>query len=353
MSTISINGQRVVSGSIAIPMHGPWVADVVLSLAEPLTPAASIVIGNLTLVGTVYRMASFAGSKSARVVGGAGGWRKPLPARGYSHDAGVLASTVMTDAARESGETIVVDQDRQLGTSWARDAGKAEGTLKLITGGIWWIDPAGVTQTRARDASLISTPFTAIAWSGGKGQFEIATEFYSDWQPGRTFNAPTIGSVQTVSSVRFDATNNGKLRLIVLSAASESDRATASIRNLIRSELASMLYCAPWEYTIAAGTSSKADLVSSDPRMPDLTNVPYAPGLLGEKVTPAPGSLCTVAFINADPARARIVGIEGTPLLSEINATLIRLAGGVRPTAAMGDLAGPFPIVATGIKVLV
>lgn len=314
MSTITLNGQIVVSGSILIPPVGAWVADVVMAATGDVSSPCTLVVGDLTLIGTVYRSASFAGSKSARIIGGAGGWRKTIPKRGYSHDAGVLASTVLIDAARESGETIVVDSDRQLGSSWAREDGaKAERTLHLVTGGQWWIDPAGVTQTKARDTSLITTPFTAVAWSGGKGSFEIASEFISDWQPGRTFTAPNITGTQAVSTVRVEATNEGKLRLLVLSTSSELDRATASLRYLIRSELAAVRYSAVWDYSVApslglVGIVTTVDLTSSDPSMPDLTNVPLAPGLV--ESAPLAGTKCRVRFVNADPARPEIVSMS-------------------------------------------
>lgn len=314
MSTMMLNGQRVVSGSVSIPMYGTWVADVVLANPDDIATSCVLTIGDLELHGTVFRMASFSGSRSARIVGGAGGWRNVLPERGYSQLGGILASLVLQDAAREAGESIVIDSDHIIGPLWAREGGKkAEATLRLITGGQWWIDPAGVTQTGVRNASIIGSTFTAVAWSGGKGQFEIATEVYADWMPGRTFNASTIGTVQTISMVRYEATNEGKIRLIILSTASQTDRALGQIRELIRSELTEMHYCAEWEYAVAPrlpidpGISSKLDLMSTDTRMPDLTSVPLAAGLV--QSTPAAGTRCRVRFVNADPGRPEVISL--------------------------------------------
>ncbi len=372
MSTMTLNGLTVVSGSVTIPLVGAWVADVVLPTPEDITDTVVLTVGDLELHGTVFRTSNaFAGSKSARIVGGAGGWRKVLPRKGYSQIVGLMASLVLQDAARECGETIVVDADRQLGGSWARETGKAERTLRLILGGEWWIDPAGVTQTKVRDSSLIGSVFTVAAWSGGKGHFEIATESYADWQPGRTFNASTINMVQTISMVRFETANDGKLRLIVLSEASERDRMLAEIRSLVRSELGPMTYCAQWDYSVAPRApvdpiiSSRLNLTSSDPRMPDLTNVPLAPGLV--QSPPLAGTSCRVHFVNADPGRPEVVWIGGVTehvmtteacalLIYNTLATLMVAAGGgpllavtLQPllgaaiTAALGAQAVPAP----------
>jgi hypothetical protein len=88
--------------------------------------------------------------------------------------------------------------------------------------------------------------------------------------------------------------------------------------------------------------------------MPPLTKVPMTPGLLGESVTPTPGSKCRIQFVNADPTRPECTAIIGTPVLSAIDAsTFVKLGAGAVPAAKGGDFAGPFPIVPTQVKVLI
>src|SRR5450432_3624044 len=98
----NLNGARIGDATITIPYYGPWVADVTMSLDAPLPSAGAacvITIGNLSLVGTVIRQAQFAGSTEARIVGGAGGWRKQVPGQHYQSPGALTLSTVVTDAA--------------------------------------------------------------------------------------------------------------------------------------------------------------------------------------------------------------------------------------------------------------
>jgi hypothetical protein len=355
MSTIALNGSTVISGSVTIPYYGAWVADVIMasSSAVPTTPmGCSLAIGDLTLVGTAVRTASFSGSRSARIVGGAGGWRKALPAKGYSHPGGLRLSAVLNDVARESGESVAIASalDREIGTSYARESAKAERTIHLLTNGSWWVDPSGKTQITTRDGSAVVSPFTVAGWSGGKGKFDIASEAIATWLPGRTFTAPTVSGTQTVSAVTITAENEGKLRLSVLSTSVDTERLRTTLRALIRQEIAALTYMGVWEYTIVACTSATVDATPSSSLMPPLTGVPMQAGLLGEVVLPTVGSKCRVWFVNGDPTRPECVGIVGSPVLS-------KLSGGLLGAARITDpvQAGPFAGVITrgSTKVLV
>lgn len=353
MSTITLNGERVVSGTITIPFYGTWVADVVLATPADIPDAVTLVAGDLTLKGTVVRQATFAASRSARIVGGAAGWRKTLHARGYSHLAGVKLSSVLGDAARESGETIVVQTDRLVGTHYARDEGKAERVLEIELDGKWWIDPSGITRTDARDASLITSPFTVVAWSGGKGQFEIASEAIATWQPGRLFQSATVQSPQTVSSLTIEADNDGKVRLHVLSTDAEKDRLREGLRALIRSELASLSYVGTYDYTVAppdlTGLVSTIDATPSDSRMPALTNVPLVG--TGAVAAPAAGTTCRIRFVNGDPTRPECIALGATTehlMTTEATALLI-----YNVLVALMTAAGGGPLLAAVLQPLI
>lgn len=315
MSTLSVNGKRAVTATVTLPMFGAWSADIVMADGEILDGAATLVIGDLTLKGTVVRQGSFAGSLSTRIVAGADGWRKELPSKGYSHVVGVKLSTVLGDVASESGESISVASDRSVGTFYTRDKGKARDVLSLLIGETWWIDNDGVTQTGARASTPIVTPFTVSKWDGAHGQFEIATEAISNWTPGRTFATSTVPLPQTISSVTIESDNNGKLRLHVLSTdATETERLRSSLRSLIRAELATLLYAGVWEYSVAPslglGLVKTIDCTPTDSRMPALTNVPLVG--LGDVAAPVAGTSCRIRFVNCDPARPECVALGST-----------------------------------------
>lgn len=357
MSSLLVSKLPASDMSITIPRRGCWVADVVLSgpgLAPTAAFGAAIVFGDLALTGTVVRQGTYAGANRARIVGGAGGWRKSVPAVGYSNTIGVLKSHILGDAARDCGEKITLASDGFLGTSWARKAGAAERTLRWITKGDWWIDAAGTTRTGPRPSTKITSAFTATERKGGIGQFEIASEAFSDWMPGRTFSSPLVPDAQVVNAVSIKASAGGAARLTVLVGPTDEERVLDDLRAVVDSQIGTLAYAGLWSYTIAEGTPDSADIT---PRpgspMPQLTGCRYLPGLVGEGVTPAPGSTCYVQFVDQDPGQPRITAIEGAPLLYEQKALVSKIGAGARPAAAMGDLAGPFPIVATAVRTLI
>lgn len=209
-------GSRIVSGSILIPLYGTWVADIHFAdeTAIPSTPSA-LTAGDLALVGTSVRSAGFAGARSARVVGGSGGWRHDVQARAYGF--GPTASMVLSDAATEVGERVVVAADRSLGSQWTREPGPASRVLLMLAGSLWWMDSAGTTQVGTlRSPALITSPFVVMSRSGASGHVQIGTDTLADWMPGRTFIAPTIATPLTVRMVRHHFDRDGVARTEVL-----------------------------------------------------------------------------------------------------------------------------------------
>lgn len=355
---MEVSGLRATGAALTRPRYGAWVADVTLAGATLLPTAkfgAALRFGALQLTGTVHRQAAFGGAVRARIIGGAGGWRASLPEKGYSHKFGVLVSTVLKDAAEAVGERVSVGFDPVLGTHWARRPGRAAHTLRKLSAGQWYVDDAGTTQVRARAAARITSPFTATQRQGDRGRFEIATEALADWVPGRTFSSPIVPEAQEIDLVvlRVDE-GDGAARVSVLTGPSERDRLLGDVREIIRQETFDASYAGVWKYTLVTGTSESASLLpKSQGRVPPLDDVPYMPSLLGEKVTPAPGSTCYVVFVDHDPAQPMIVAIAGAPLVYEQTAAISKIGDGLLPAARMFDLAGPFPVIATAVRTLI
>lgn len=312
--SITINGQRVTKASVTIPMYGAWTADVDIEGASTMGSVVTLVMQGLSLVGTVTRQSVFAGTRKLRIVAGGGGWRKTIPPRGYSGPLGVKLSSVLSDAASDSGETVSVGSDTTLGAFYTRDRGKASKVLRLLVGGVWYIDNAGVTQVKDRATSAIASPFQVISWDGGRGSFQISTETYEDWVPGRTFSTNTVSEAQTISSVTFDADNEGKVRLQVLTADAYRERLLADFRAIVRDELASLNFLGVYEYVIAANPISPGifytvDASPVDSRMPSLTRVPLATEL-GKVCPPALGTKCRIRFVNGNPSRPEVISFD-------------------------------------------
>ncbi len=199
-----LNGVRIVSGRITIPFVGLWHADVRLDTTTTLPDAANgctLKIAGLTLVGTKFRAADYQGSLRSRIVGGAGGWSNPLPGKFYKHDPGVRVSLVLTDAARELGERVVIDTDRVLGPRWYR-IGVTRGSrlIRQVVGDGWYVSPDGVTRIGLRTGKAITSDYDVLNADGALGHFIVATDLPADFAPARIFSTPTLGP-RTISCV--------------------------------------------------------------------------------------------------------------------------------------------------------
>lgn len=348
----SVSGQRIVSGMLSWPLYGAWTADVVLATdTAPVPSPCTVTIGNLTLSGTPYRQTTFAGRTEARIVGGAGGWSKPVQKRGYNNPAvGVLRSQVIADAALEVGETAVTSVDATLGDQYLRYADKASRVLVRESGGQWWIDPLGVTHVGPRTTATILSPFTIESFDGASGTLRIATEDPASWQPGNTFSSATVPAPQTIASVRHELRANGVARLEVMISAGGNDRWIEDIRQIIRQELAnSLVYARVWEYVVVSSDGTNVDLFPVDPSapIPPLKGIPIRTGIAGGSCTPAPGTHLAVGFLDANAGKPRVFGVfDGTlPTQEAIDATALLKLG---PSVAVVQIAGgATPIVPT------
>lgn len=324
----NLDGERVITADVFVPYSGIWVADVTLALSSPLAHDVVLQLEGLSLIGHVARAASFAGARSARIQGGRGGWGKSVPARSYRSSSGVSLSHVLQDAAIEVGEAVELAVDRTIGTAFVREAGPASNVLRQLVGDGWWMAPDGVTHVGPRATGPITSPFTVISWSGGKGRFDIATETLEDWVPGRTFVSPTVTTPQTIRSVCHRVDNEGVGRVEVMTSDNR-------FGDLVRASLPFLRYLGRHLYLVqgVSGTSS-VDARPVDPLagLPDIVGAPLLPGLLGEQVTPEVGSRCLVEFISADPTRPIVTG--GDP---DHPPTLAKLAGGGKGVARQDD----------------
>lgn len=208
---VALDGVPVIFGAIILPFSGIWMADLVLAEPKDLSGKQTLTLSDATYTCTPVRAVSFSGARGVRVVGGAGGWAKGIPAKAYAN--GIKLSAVLSDVASAAGEQLVLDADKTLG-QFIRPQGPASKTLQMVLGAAWWMDPLGVVQTKARDTSPIGVDYTAIRVTGASGLWEIATEDVAAWTPGRSFRGPTSSGV--ISRVEHKV-SKGMLRTVVLS----------------------------------------------------------------------------------------------------------------------------------------
>lgn len=318
----SLNGFRVVRATLRVPGRGVWVADVSLDAVPPVPfPAlpftALLVIGDLTLVGTVAAPASgvFAQQQHYRVIGGGGGWSKALVARGYHNDVGILASLVLGDAALEAGElATVLDVDHALeGVDFAREAGPASRLFgQLFDPTVaWWVDYDGTTKVAsARPAPVVdpSLQLELLDYYPSKRIAVFATETPSAIQIGQTITDARLTTPLVVRELELEL-GGGPLRVKAwvdedAGTGGQDNRVLRAFDALVRRALPKQRYIGFFRYRVIAMSSGRADLQVVDPSigLPDLTLVRLAPGMAGMTAELTLGAVVIVAFIEGDPS---------------------------------------------------
>lgn len=215
-SFATLGGVPIVSGSLVIPLYGMWAGDVRVATGVEMPDSVEIVLGNLTMVGHVYRQRAFAGATSCRLVAGTGGWREMVTARQYYFAGGVPLRMVIQDVAKEVGETAVVDSDESIGDAYVRQADRASLVLRQLAGANWYVDNDGVTQISAWPSDPVQSAFTIEEQDPARGLVTVATEDYASWMPGCTFAAPNLAGTFANGGVRYSFDGDGRFRLEVL-----------------------------------------------------------------------------------------------------------------------------------------
>ena len=297
-----------------IPRVGAWTADLQLAGAQAVSGAVPVVIGNLTLLGTVVRSTQYGGQTRARLVGGYGGWRMSVSEQGYG--GGVLLSHVLSDVAAACGEQVAPTTGL-VGSAWTRLQGPASDTLwQLLGQGLlpgWYVAPNGVTVPSTWPATTINTPFTVTDQAPDEGRCTIATEDYASWLPGASFTSPlTVGTLVN-AGVTYTFDNAGDFRLDVLTGT--TDRLLGPLRAFVDSRVAPTRFYGRYAYTVTAATTSAVDgtPVDASVGIPDLKGVP----LTGDSISsylPTPGSTCHVQFVDGQPDNPVCVWTSGPPM---------------------------------------
>jgi hypothetical protein len=329
----SCAGLPVVSGELLIPLMGPWTADLKLSGAQPISGDVTVVIGNLTLVGFVYRSSAYGGSVSARLVGGYGGWRTAIAHQGYGSNSGVKLSTILNDAANACGEKIAIATDTTIGPGYAiADAPASDVLWQMFSQGFilaWYVAPSGVTQTTAWPTKVVSTPFVATDHKTDDGVVTIATEDQASWLPGCTFSAPNLDGTLMNGGVTYTFKDDGQMRLDVMTGT--TDRLVAAINAIIDRKVSPTRFYGRYSYTISNPSMTTVDASPNDRAigLPEVTNVPIAADSISEYVPPDGGE-CHIQFLDGIPNKPICVWTVG-------DASTANVLGGTTPAAKLGD----------------
>ncbi len=347
----SVNGLQIVSGSLMIPLVGIWTADLRLAANVQIAGQCTIIIGNLTLQGFVFRSEPFGGQIRARIIGGRGGWRRSVPPQGYGNPSGVLLSTVLGDVAAAVGEQLTVAVDRSIGAAFARvnfaDSVASDVLWQMLAQGFipsWHVDVTGMTVTTPWATKTVTSQFVVTDQKPDEGIIEIATEDYASWMPGCVFANPLLTGTYTSAGVQYVWDNAGKFRFEVLTGDSE-DRVLGPFQQIVQKEIAPLRFYGRYEYEITASSTSTIDGIPTDTDLglPDVMSCVLRADSISSYLPPV-GGKAEVQFTNGVPTRPVCVWTEG-------NSAEVQLAGGGPAVGRVGDavtIVGPIAVTISG-----
>lgn len=316
LGLLQLAGIDLSEAVVYVPNQGVPFAD--CQLTQGPTPSGLVVLqlGDLALSCTVdpEHSGAFGEQQRARVLCGAGAWGSLLAPRGYSNDAGVKASLVASDAARECGETLDASSLQvRLGAAYAREAGPAWRTLEdALRGAPWRVDFDGVTRLGARPAGSLAQSALLLSWDAQSLTAEFAVDSLLDVPIGAVIPADArLATPQTVSSLEFHIRADS-VRVRARCGALQNSALADTLRALVE-RLGSQRLWGCYPYRVARMNGDRADLQAESKQLgiPDLITIPMWPGVSGTHATLADGALVVVQFLNGDRARPVITNFVG------------------------------------------
>jgi hypothetical protein len=333
MSFCTLNGLRVLRGSLVLPRTGRWHADLVVDTNAALTGPVKIAFGDgaMTFSGTVYRGSVFADTFHCRIVAGANGLAKKLPAKFYQ---GVPLRLPLQDLLAEAGETMSASADEavlaRLLPKWTRTAGAAahalaeladvgEASWRFMPNGSLWIGREGWLELEFPHQLLRSDP--------ADDRIELASELPL-LRPGVVFGGRRISAV--VHSFGPDKTRSEAW----IERDSVLDRFKGSLVSIIRSVMNEVDYHKPYPARVVVqDADGTLQLKPDSDRIPGLTGVPIRYGIPGVTARVPAGTRCIVEFENGDARAPIVTGFEPGALIE------LSFDGGSRKIARVDDRA--------------
>lgn len=311
MSIAALNSTAVARAAVTVPGYGAWWADVDLvdGLELAVGAAASVVLADITLEGVVVSGGVVEGKGAYRVVGGRGGWGRTLARKPYLDDGGVKVARVLTDLAKDAGETLGALPTTRLGPHYARREEPAYLTLNNLAPRNWYVDFAGTTQIGSRPTAVYpgDAPRTRIDLRGQV--VELATETLAGLVPG-----VIVGGLDPASDVEY-VLEESRLTARVFAKTRRSARVELW-RRIFSGLFPALAFGGTWEYRVvspAVGDKRyNLQAARTASGMPDLARVPVRPGMSGLRAKIKPGALVLVVFADNDPSQPQIVAHDAT-----------------------------------------
>ena len=317
LGTLQLQGMDLQEALVCVPWSGVWFADCDLVSGTPPSGRVTLQLGDLALVGTVEprHSGSFGERSRVRVLGGAGRWGELLPRRpGYANDAGVKASLVASDAARDCGEILDTSGlTARLGSAYAREEGPAWRILEdALRGTPWRVDYDGVTRVGARAPGALGPSALLLEWDAQSLAATLSCNSLRDVPIGATLPADErLKSAQVIRSLEFHVKPSG-VRVRAWCGQGAQSSLAETLKALVE-RFQDQRLLGSYAYRVARMNGDRVNLqaesVSSG--LPDLITVPMWPGVSGAHATLTLGALVAVQFLNGDRARPFISNFVG------------------------------------------
>lgn len=206
-----IEDAPISSATIVLPYYGVWHLRASLAGKGMLAAGQRVTVtcGDLALSGTISRLDTYANVTEVEIKAGAGAWGTNVKKRPYRADNGVRLSSVAKDFATDTGESVLVLEDRLLGYAWTRPATVAAFAADQL--GPWWVGTDGVTRFGARTAATRAGLKLGVTYYSGVNKSATvspAEDLFSPFVPGTTISGtglPTITLRRVVIQISGDS----------------------------------------------------------------------------------------------------------------------------------------------------
>jgi hypothetical protein len=305
----NLSGFPVNECELDVPDHHTWLARVTLTDADgPAEGArATLQIGPLRLIGTVIGADTFGGVRTVRIVGGAGGWRKPPGGLSFQNDGNLSRREIAQALASSVGETIIADMDT-LGLNWTLDPLASAGS-NLDAIGHWYVREDGATVLGERPAL---PEFRAVVgeYEGlrGRASCQIEEGDAAKLLPGALVSSDSMDVKIRVRHARYLLSPN---RFTVEVSATEQKplRLGEHVARKAR-------FYATYLYRVIEQVADRLQLqaVDSSLGVPDQLLVTKAHGVPGVTSACSAASEVLVVFANGDRSMPRVIAYLGASI---------------------------------------
>lgn len=302
---VTFDGRPCVRATVFLPRIGAWTADIESDDATAPAATATLTLdGALALRGTVVRGGVEVDRWRGRIVGGAGGLPREIPA-GALRDTTLAA--VLADALRAAGESLAAGvRVEGVAARWHRvaapaahavaDVARAAGLAwRVLPDGTVWLGTESWAEHRALDVDLLD-------WRPELGRAELAGNTLGIL-PGQTLTVRAL--TLRVGAVEHHAAREG-LRTVVLAEpeARPAGRMLDALARLVAALTRRVDYLAHYPARVVQQRGDGTlDLSPDDPRVPSCQSVPVRYGVPGMRAEVPAGARVTLSYEGGDPSR--------------------------------------------------